>query len=124
MTWFVNLLDKSTYAYIKSRRSSLTCGSVPINLLSMYPVFRRLDVLSAMQNYPAAGLCTRYHIALKKEAVRQVIIRQDDAFVVIPVKVLIQKLSQLVPQNRILHYGLEIFPAVKLQLWPALFRNG
>ena len=109
------------YSYIKSRRSSLTCGSVPINLLSMYPVFRRLDVLSAMQDYPAAGLCPLYPIALKKEAVRQVIIRQDDAFVVIPVKVLIQKLSQLVPQDRILHYGLEIFPAVKLQLWPALF---
>lgn len=109
------------YSYIKSRRSSLTCGSVPINLLSMYPVFRRLDVLSAMQDYPAAGLCPLYPIALKKEAVRQVIIRQDDAFVVIPVKVLIQKLSQLVPQDRILHHSLEIFPAVKLQLWPALF---
>ena len=124
MTWFVNLLDKSTYAYIKSRRSSLTCGSVPINLLSMYPVFRRLDVLFTMQDYSAAGLCALYHVALKKEAVRQVIICQDDAFVVVPVKMLIQKLPQFVPQDRILHYGLEIFPAVKLQLWPALFRNG
>ena len=90
----------------------------------MYPVFRRLDVLSAMQDYPAAGLCPLYHIALKKEAVRQVIIRQDDAFVVVPIKMLIQKLSQLVPQDRIPHYGLEILPAVKLQLWPVLFRNG
>ena len=90
----------------------------------MYPVFRRLDVLFTMQDYSATGLCALYHVALKKEAVRQVIIRQDDAFVVVPIKMLLQKLSQLVPQNRILHYGLEIFPAVKLQLWPALFRNG
>lgn len=90
----------------------------------MYPVFRRLDVLSAMQDYPAAGLCPLYHIALKKEAVRQVIIRQDDVLVVIPVKVLIQKLSQLVPQDRILHYGLEIFPVVELQLGSVLFQNG
>ena len=63
----------------------------------MYPVFRRLDVLFAMQNYSAAGLCALYHVALKKEAVRQVIIRQDDALVVIPVKVLIQKFPQFVP---------------------------
>ena len=35
----------------------------------MYPVFRRLDVLFAMQDYPAAGLGTLYHVALKKEAV-------------------------------------------------------
>ena len=90
----------------------------------MYPVFRRLDVLFAMQDYPAAGLGTLYHVALKKEAVRQVIIRQDDAFVVVPIKMLIQKLSQLVPQDRIPHYGLEILPAVKLQLWPVLFWNG
>ena len=90
----------------------------------MYPVFRRLDVLFAMQDYPAAGLGTLYHVALKKEAVRQVIIRQDDALVVIPVKVLIQKFPQFVPQDRILHYCLEIFPAVKLQLGSVLFRNG
>ena len=77
----------------------------------MYPVFRRLDVLFAMQDYPAAGLGTLYHVALKKEAVRQVIIRQDDAFVVVPIKMLIQKLSQLVPQDRIPHYGLEILPS-------------
>ena len=80
----------------------------------MYPVFRRLDVLFAMQDYSTASLCALYHVALKKEAVRQVIIRQDDAFVVLPVKMLIQKFPQFVPQNRILHYGLEIFPAVKL----------
>ena len=36
----------------------------------MYPVFRCLDVLFAMQNYSAAGLCALYHVALKKEAVR------------------------------------------------------
>ena len=60
-------------------------------LLSMYPVFRCLDVLFAMQDYSAASLCTLYHVALKKEAVRQVIIRQDDAFVVVPIKMLIQK---------------------------------
>ena len=80
----------------------------------MYPVFRRLDVLFAMQDYPAAGLGTLYHVALKKEAVRQVIIRQDDALIVVPVKVLVQKLPQFVPKDRIFHYGLEIFPAVKL----------
>lgn len=90
----------------------------------MYSVFRCLDVLFAMQDYSAASLCALYHVALKKEAVRQVIIRQDDAFVVVPIKMLIQKLSQLVPQDRIPHYGLEILPAVKLQLWPVLFRNG
>ena len=47
----------------------------------MYPVFRRLDVLFAMQDYSTASLCALYNVALKKEAVRQVIIRQDDAFV-------------------------------------------
>lgn len=80
----------------------------------MYPVFRRLDVLFAMQDYPTASLCALYHVALKKEAVRQVIIRQDDALIVVPVKVLVQKLPQFVPKDRIFHYGLEIFPAVKL----------
>ena len=80
----------------------------------MYPVFRRLDVLFTMQDYSATGLCALYHVALKKEAVRQVIICQDDAFVVVPVKMLIQKFPQFVPQDRILHYSLEIFPAVKL----------
>lgn len=82
--------------------------------LCMYPVFRRLDVLSAMQDYPAASLCALYHVALKKEAVRQVIIRQDDALIVVPVKVLVQKLPQFVPKDKIFHYGLEIFPTVKL----------
>ena len=80
----------------------------------MYPVFRRLDVLFAMQDYSAAGLCALYHVSLKKEAIRQVIIRQDDALVVVPIKMLVQKLPQFVPQDRILYYGLEIFPAVKL----------
>ena len=80
----------------------------------MYPVFRRLDVLFAMQDYSTASLCALYHVALKKEAVRQVIIRQDDALIVVPVKVLVQKLPQFVPKDRIFHYGLEIFPAVKL----------
>lgn len=90
----------------------------------MYPVFRRLYVLSTMQDYSATGFCAMYRVTLKKEAVRQVIIRQDDALVVVPVKMLIQKFPQFVPQDRILHYGLEIFPALKLQLWPVLFRNG
>ena len=90
----------------------------------MYPVFRRLDVLFTMQDYSATGLCALYHVALKKEAVRQVIIRQDDALIVVPVKVLVQKLPQFVPKDRIFHYGLEIFPAVKLQRWSVLFRNG
>ena len=61
----------------------------------MYPVFRRLDVLFAMQDYSTASLCALYHVALKKEAVRQVIIRQDDALIVVPVKVLVQKLPSL-----------------------------
>ena len=90
----------------------------------MYPVFRRLDVLFAMQDYSTASLCALYHVALKKEAVRQVIIRQDDALIVVPVKVLVQKLPQFVPKDRIFHYGLEIFPAVKLYLGSVLFRNG
>lgn len=84
---------------------------------------RNLQVVS-MQDYSATGLCALYHVALKKEAVRQVIICQDDAFVVVPVKMLIQKFPQFVPQDRILHYSLEIFPAVKLQRWSVLFRNG
>lgn len=75
----------------------------------MYPVFRRLDVLFTMQDYSAAGLCALYHVALKKEAVRQVIICQDDAFVVVPVKMLIQKLPQFVPQDRILPTALRFF---------------
>ena len=90
----------------------------------MYPVFRRSDVLFTMQDYSATGLCALYHVALKKEAVRQVIICQDDALVVVPIKMLIQKLPQFVPQDRILHYSLEIFPALKLQLWPVLCQNG
>ena len=90
----------------------------------MYPVFRRSDVLFTMQDYSATGLCALYHVALKKEAVRQVIICQDDALVVVPIKMLIQKFPQFVPQDRILHYSLEIFPALKLQLWPVLFQNG
>ena len=51
------LVSTLVYAYIKSRRSSLTCGSVPINLLSMYPVFRRLYVLSTMKFWLYLVVC-------------------------------------------------------------------
>ena len=103
-------------------------------VLTMYKIF--LQVFMYVSRISLFGCSLRHAELLRRRSLRPVpcspqkrsckvgIIRQDDALVVIPVKVLIQKFPQFVPQDRILHYGLEIFPAVKLYLGSVLFRNG
>ena len=97
-----------------SVRRRCVCYTKSAYCLGMYAVLGLRQVLGAMQDDTTADPSAIRRVFFKKEAVRQVIIRQDDALIVVPVKVLVQKLPQFVPKDRIFHYGLEIFPAVKL----------
>ena len=85
-------------------------------MLSVDFVMRFFHVFLSVEDQPTAYAGSILPHFLKKETVRDIIIRKDNLRTVAPAEIIPQKFTELSPDQFIRDYVVEIFPAPKNEM--------